>query len=475
MNYKVEPWAHQKEAIERASTENHFALFFEMGTGKTATAINILRKWSIQKGRLLRTLIFCPPIVIDQWADEFRNHSEISEKCIVRLKGPGAKRVSLLEKHLQSDLPQVFITNYETLLMKPCYKKFLEGHFEVLICDESHKLKSYSAKRTKLCTVLSDMVPRKLILTGSPVLNTPMDVFPQFRILDGGKTFGNNFFVFRARYFYDGNAGMPKHKYFPNWKPRPDCVKEINKLIYQKAMHVEKSRCLDLPPLIRQEVFAELSKEQRKVYEAMKEDLVAYLSNKSAAIANMALTKALRLQQIVSGFVTTDQKSTHRFKELPRLKVLAELLESLVPQHKVIVWASFQENYRRIKDVCKEMGIDSVEIHGLCSEKEKRAAIDDFREKDSTRVVIANQKAGGVGLNLTEASYCIYYSRGYSLEDDIQSEARNYRGGSERHEKVTRIDIIAPQTIDQIIVKALKRKQNLADSILGIGETLSAM
>lgn len=478
IHYKTEPWNHQHRATHFASRRDDFALFFDMGTGKTKTAIDILRNWSYAKSKLLNTLILCPPIVIDQWLEEFGKHSHIPSGYIVPLKGSGTKRLATLRRHLESGIPHVYVTNYETLLMAPVFQLLLEAKIECLICDESHKLKSIKARRTKLAMVLADLIAKKLILTGTPILNTPMDIFSQYRILDGGSTFGKNFFVFRVKYFYDANAGMPKHKYFPNWKPRPGCFEQLNSLVYQKAMRVLKKDCLDLPPLVRTKVYVELSPTQAKAYKEMKKDLVTYLDS-GAAVAKMALTKALRLQQIVSGFVGIEETEesrfntgVHSFSDNPRLAALGELLDDLTPHHKVIVWASFHQNYKEIRSVLQKKDIDFVEIHGLRTEKQKREAIESFRSDDNVRVVLANQKSGGVGLNLIEASYSIYFTRTYSLEDDIQSEARNHRGGSEIHEKVTRIDLVAKDTIDEIILEILANKQKLSDKILDIRDSL---
>ncbi len=468
LNYKVKPWEHQREAIETASLRDEYALFFEMGTGKTATAINILRKWSAKEGRLLNTLILCPPIVVDQWEKEILAHSNIGCHQIVKLQGSGAKRLKALKAAPKNS---IIITNYETLSMNPVFAEFLSRGVECLICDESHKLKSITARRTKLVTLLSEKTRKRLILTGSPILNTLMDIFSQYQIMDRGETFGKNFFVFRSRYFFDRNSGMPKHRHFPDWQPRHGSHDEINKLIYTKAMHVEKSRCLDLPPLIRKTLYVDMSPEQARAYKEMKEDLVTYLDD-SAAVAQLAITKLLRLQQIVSGFVKTDKDDTFDFKSVPRLAVLSDLLEELTPQHKVIVWAGFKHNYHAIGKMLQEMKIGYVELHGECSEKQKKEAVERFRIDPNCRVIVANPKAGGVGLNLIEASYSIYYSRGYSLEDDLQSEARNYRGGSEMHSKVTRIDLVAKGTVDELIMEALANKQDISKKILAIKDQL---
>jgi SNF2 family DNA or RNA helicase len=465
-------WKHQQEAVEKAKVRNDFALFLEVGTGKTATAIQTLVEWTKLENRPLNTLILCPPIVVRQWGEEIAKFSRLGG-FVTLLQGPGVKRAKTLDAHQG---PRIFITNYETLNMKECFSKLLLKKLDVLIVDESHKIKDMRAKRTKQTILLAEKIKKKIIMTGTPVLNSPADLFSQYLVLDGGKTFGKNFFVFRAQYFYDKNANMPKFNYFPDWRPRPGMEEKISELISKNSMRVKKEECLDLPPLLKVEREVEMSPEQEDAYFEMKEDLVTYLNDK-VCVASMALTKLLRLQQIVSGFVGVEDlegtdKTLHHFKKVPRVSALEEILEEIVPTHKVIVWACFQQNYEQIRGVCERLGVKYVEITGQRTETQKREAVDAFRSDADVRVCIANQKAGGVGLNLIEASYSVYYSRGYSLEDDIQSEARNYRGGSERHDKITRIDLVSRGTVDELILAALKQKQNLAEKILDLKSLL---
>lgn len=485
MNYLIKPWDHQKRAIELASIQDNFALLMDMGTGKTATAINVLRHWCTQAGKPLSGVIFCPPVVVKQWEGEFRAHSKLGP-YVIPLNGTGKKRLKALEEGINAG-PRIYITNYETLTrMKPVYEKLLSADLDFIICDESHKCKNPQAKRTKAAIILSDKVRKKLILTGTAVLNNALDIFAQYRILDGGQTFGNNYFVFRAQYFEDKNAAMPSQKHFPNWQPKKGTLNKLNELIYKKAIRVTKEECLDLPPLVRVKIPVELSKEQRSAYDEMKAELITYINGK-ACTAQIALTKLLRLQQIVSGFATIEEEvpelagiqvnasKVHiaRFENVPRIQALKELLTDVIPEtEKVIIWASFQENYRSIGNALESLSIRYVELHGKKTAKQKQEAIEDFRSPKGARVIIANQKAGGVGLNLTEASYSVYFSRSYSLEDDVQSEARNYRGGSEQHTKVTRIDLVAENSVDEIILDALNKKQNLAAKILDMKEQL---
>ena len=452
------------DAIERAKDLNGYALFFDMGAGKTCTAINILRHKCYNENRLLKTLVLCPPVVRENWRREFLTHSTIPGDKIHVLDGSSKKR---LEKFQQND--GIFITNYESLIMKDLFKAFHNWRPEMLIADESHKLKSPKSKRTKAAISLADVSKYKLLLTGTPILNTGMDIWSQFRILDGGQTFDKNFYAFRAKWFVDKNAGMPRQQYFPKWVPIPGMEESFNKKIYQKASRVLKKDCLELPPLVRERVEVEMSPEQMRMYKAMEKDFIAYLDGK-ACVASIALTKVLRLQQIVSGFFTDDAGENHCFETNPRLNALKDILEGISSDHKIVVWATFRASYGPISNICDRLGIEYVTLYGGMSDKERQKAIDSFQGDKKVRVVIANQAAGGTGVGLTSASYSVYFSRSFNLEHDSQSEARNYRGGSEIHEKVTRIDLVAPGTIDETILDALSRKENIANNILKLRE-----
>lgn len=464
--YLIEPWTHQKHAVEFSLTVRDLALFFEMGTGKTATIINILRAHYMKAGKFRRTLIFAPPIVLHNWKREFAMHSKIPESKILVLEGSGVKRL----KHFEQSKAPIVITNYESVQMTPLYQALLRWGPELRVADESHRLKNHKSKRANRVCLLFDAPGHNYLLTGTPILNSAMDIFFQFRILDGGETFGDNFWVFRPKYFEDANARWAgKKDYYPKFIPRPGALEAINKAIKVKSLRVLKKDCLDLPPFIRKRIEVPLSVEQKKIYKSMVQDYLAFVNDAFGkprpVVAQMALTKALRLQQIVSGYVKTDDDGSEiALKDIPRLQILKELLEELTPDHKVIVWCNFKNNYLQISRLCQDLKLGHAFLTG--DTKDKQAQVDEFNNTQVCRVMIANPAAGGVGTNLTASDYSIVYSRGFSWGDDSQAEARNYRGGSEIHEKVTRIDLVAPGTIDEHVAKALEFKQEISDQIL---------
>lgn len=471
MDTTQELWDHQKIGIQKGLRHNNFAFFFDAGTGKSRVIVEILRQRFAQNQRVLRTLIFAPQITCGNWVNEFKKFSKIDTNREVFNLAPltGAKRVSLMGEAAN----HIVIINYEALRNAKVFQALYDWNPEALICDESHRVKSYKSKAAKLVEKLADRSQFKYLLTGTPFTNSIEDYYQQFRILDGGETFGKNFWAFRAQWMEDANAQWAgQQKYFPKWVPKRGFEEAFRARIKKKSMVVKKEECLDLPPMVSTKLEVELSPEQKRLYNEMKNDYLTFVSDQlkdgkpQAAVAQLAITKALRLQQIVTGFVTTDQGDDHIVKKNPRINALKDLLVDKTVRNKVIVWATFKQNYKDIAKVCKELNLKYVELHGDAPKNKRDEYIDAFNNDPEVRVLIGNQGAGGIGINLVAANHMIYYSKDFSLEKDIQSEARNYRGGSEVHDKITRIDLVAKDTIDEHINRAIRDKVKLSESIL---------
>lgn len=467
MDYRIQPWKHQLQAIEAAKDVRSYGLFFEQGCGKTSTVINILRYKFEVHARTLPTLIFCPPIVIENWRREFLAHSTIDKKEILLLTGSSFNRLCDFEKYvLRYNEAKIVITNYEALYMINLIEKIKKWMPTVVILDESHKCKDITAKRTKKAIEVGEHAMYRYILSGTPIVKNAFDIFPQFLFLDGGETLGKSFRDFRERFFIDLNARRSKIGYFPDWQPRMGALTEINKLIYTKSMRVKKSECLDLPPLVRQTVHFELEESQGIFYQKMMKDAVAEVGGQVVS-ADLAIKKALRLQQVTTGYVTTDEGEERTWSPNPRVSALEEIIDTIGQDHKIIIWANFRQNYKAIEGLLYRKGISYVQVTGETDPKAKQANIDAFNSsRGGPRVLIGHPASCGIGANLTAASYAIFYSRGFSLENDLQAEARNYRGGSEVHDKITRIDLVAKDTIDEVVLTALAVKQDTAETIL---------
>lgn len=463
MSELQELWAHQVEGVRRALEGSSFGFFFSVGVGKSRATIEVLRHIFARHERALPTLILSPLITLNNWKNEILKFSKIPESQIQILSGSGANKLKQIDSG-----KKIIITNYETLINDSLFDK-LYIHLSdpsVLICDESHYCKSPTAKRSKRVRKLSHLANYRYILSGTPILNNAEDIWSQAYILDHGERFEEKFHYFKNKYFYDANnSWKSSSKHFPNWQIRPESVKIFEDKLAEISMSVKKEDCLDLPPFIKSEIEVELSPLQKKHYEEVKKDFISYVSDEVACVATIAIVKALRLQEITSGYISLDNDEIIEFTDNPRIKALEELIDLHAPNHKIIVWACFKQNHKAIAKMLGKMGVGYTMLTGNESQQEKFDNMDAFEKDPKIRVCIGSQ-ATGIGINLVESSMSIYYSRNFNLGHDIQSEARNYRAGSEKHSAIYRIDFVANNTLDRHVLNALADKKALGSKIL---------
>ncbi len=478
-------------------------LFWEMGLGKTYGAIRILCNAMNKDKRLYRILIFTKALVIPQWKEEWLKFSKVNPGKVTLLMDAGKKRLSeFIKQGFEPGTPaqrgHIFVTNYESLLMKDLYEQFHLWKPEATVYDESDELKNPQAERSKLAHLLSNPwdkpnkrpAPKPLTycLTGTPVLNSPLDIFQQVKVMLGGwplrqwfltpapQFLIENYYHFRARYFRDRNAGMQRENYFPKWelmteaKDGVDAEREIRETLEKISVRATKAEALDLPDEVPVIVRVGMTKDQARVYKDMKQEFISYYNGK-ACVADLAIVKALRLMQIASGFVSTqgigedDDKADFRFDKTPKDEAVEELLASITPHSKVLLWAVWQENYPQLRRICEKLKIEYVEAHGQISDKKKRDNVEYFKTSSTPRVFIGHPGSGGIGLNLTTAPYSIFYSRNFSLRQYLQSRARNHRAG--QTEKVTHYDLVCEGTIDALALDKLAGKMEIGAKILG--------
>lgn len=469
---KVKPYAHQLEALDTFYHLKDNLYLWDMGTGKTGGAILNARMRYLQNGRMLRTLIITPPVTVMNWAEEFGLFSRIPKHRVHPLNQKTTKKKA--ECVYSEVIPQhdgaVVITNYEALLSEDFFRAVEVWCPELIIMDEIHYLKNPKSKRSKLCQRLANNSLYRIGLTGTPILNNVMDIYGIFRTIDNGKTFGTNEYVFQSKFLIDMNASWKgRSNYFPKWVNNPKTYPELNEKIYRIAIRKLKSECLDLPELVKITRKCGMSTEQKKAYEEMTRDFLTFVDThegKESVTANLAVTKAMKLLQIASGFVQTDEKNPIEFKSVPKLDLMTELVEEIHTQHKIIIWCSFIHNYRMIGRKLTELGIKHVFLTGEQNISEKQDAVDAFNKDPTVRVIVANRAAGGTGVNLTAASYSIVYSRNFSLAEELQSEARNYRGGSEIHESIVKIDLCTEGTVEEGALQALQNKHQVSTDVI---------
>ena len=469
MNYKfkTKPYAHQLTALEKSWDKTEYGYFMEMGTGKSKVLVDNMAML-YDKGRINGAVIVAPKGVYRNWfSQEIPNHlpSHIQPKMVLWT----ALTSKTKDKEYQTlfetghDL-HILIINVEALSTKKGLDfaaKFMRCHKTLLAIDESTTIKNPSAKRTKSILSLGKEATYRRILTGSPVTKSPLDLYTQCGFLNSYLLGYDSFYAFRNRYanMIDRNFGGRRVQLIGSYKRLDELADKLKGFSYR----VLKDDCLDLPDkvYIRREV--DLTEEQSKAYSTMKSAALALLKGKMATAPHV-LTQMMRLHQITCGHLRNDDGTITEIKN-NRLKELVNLLEEV--EGKVIIWANYVYDIENIvKVISDEFGEDSiVQYYGAIPAEQRQENIKKFQDPDSkARFFIGNPQTGGYGITLTFANTVVYYSNGYDLEKRLQSEDRAHRIGQTK--SVTYVDFIAPKTVDEKIVKALRKKMNIANEIM---------
>ena len=469
MNYKfkTKPYAHQITALEKSWDRIEYGYFMEMGTGKSKVLVDNMAML-YDKGRINGAVIVAPKGVYRNWySQEIPNHlpSHIQPKMVLWTALTSKKKDKEYQTLFETghDL-HILIINVEALSTKKGLDfaaKFMRCHKTMLAIDESTTIKNQNAKRTKSILALGKEATYRRILTGSPVTKSPLDLYTQCGFLNSYLLGFDSFYAFRNRYanMIDRNFGGRRVQLIGSYKRLDELADKLKGFSYR----VLKDDCLDLPDkvYVRREV--DLTDEQSKAYSTMKSAALALLKGKMATAPHV-LTQMMRLHQITCGHLRNDDGTITEIKN-NRLKELVDLLDEV--EGKVIIWANYVYDIENIvKTIGKAFGDDSiVQYYGAIPAEERQKNIEKFQDPNSkVKFFVGNPQTGGYGITLTCANTVVYYSNGYDLEKRLQSEDRAHRIGQSK--SVTYVDFIAPKTVDEKIVKALRKKMNIANEIM---------
>jgi len=466
--FKTEPYEHQLTALGASHNRENFALFMEMGTGKSKVLIdNIAMLYD--KGKINGALIVAPKGVYHNWErQELPIHmpEHVLYQIITWSPSETKKQQSALKKLFIHDEDLViFLMNIEAFSTKKGVRiaeRFLLAHSALMAIDESTTIKSPTASRTKNVLKLRVLAKYRRILTGAPVTKSPLDLYTQCFFLDPDFLDFSSYYAFKNRYaiMVDRNVGTHSFRHVMGYRR----LDELNGKLDSFSYRVLKDDCLDLPEKVYMKRIITLTPEQKKMYGEMKKFALAELKGKKTT-ATSALAQLVRLHQITCGHLTTDDGEIRTLKN-NRIKELLDILEET--DGKVIIWAVYRHDIKEITNVLSERyGKNTVEsFFGDTLDRDRQDIVDRFQDRESDlRFFVGNPKTGGFGLTLTASHTVIYYSNSYDLEVRLQSEDRAHRISQDK--KVTYIDLITEGTVDELIVKNLRSKINLATKILG--------
>ena len=465
--FKTKPYAHQMTALEKSWNKETYAYFMEMGTGKTKVLIDNLAML-YDKGKVNGALIIAPKGVVGTWyTNELPTHLPDHIENVTVLWQPNItkkQQESLDTLFQEGEGLHILIMNVEAFSTdkgRLFAAKFLSCHNTLMAIDESTTIKNPSAKRTKNILILGKEAKYRRIMTGSPVTKNPLDLFSQCYFLDPFHLEHESYFSFRTRYAIMKTANISGRQIqlvsgFKN-------LGELSDKLQPFSYRVLKEDCLDLPDKIFIKRQITLTPEQRKLYDQMKKQALAILEGKVSSTKN-SLTQLMRLQQITCGHFTDDTGKTQPIAN-NRISELMNVLEDI--EGKAIIWAHYQYDMKNImQEIEKVYGPGSmVDYYGLTPKEVRQDHITKFQNDPKCRFFIGTPSTGGYGITLTAANTVIYYSNGYDLEKRLQSEDRAHRMGQKK--PVTYVDINAEDTVDEKIVKALRKKIDIASQVLG--------
>ena len=466
--FKTKPYDHQLKVFNQSKDSENFALFMEMGTGKTKVAIDTIG-YLYQTKKIDAAFIIAPKGVYDNWVQkEIPQHLPNEIPSIVLRWQPNitqAYKKEFMDFVEATGHLKLFVMNIEALstekgseTAKWLFRKYPSS---MMVVDESTTIKNRKAMRTRNVSSLGQLCRYKRILTGSPVTKSPMDLYSQIGFLSDKLLGFTSYYAFQGRYAVVKRRTMG-HRSFQEIAGYQR-LDELNEKIEEFSSRVLKKDCLDLPDKIFVRRNVALTDEQKKHYCEMKKLALTLFQDGMLSTTSSVLTQIMRLQQICCGFIKDDDE-TIRSINSNRITELIDILDET--SGKVIIWASFVHDITAIRDaLAKEYGEEAVvTYYGETPQEERQQIVKNFQEDETTRFFIGQPRTGGFGLTLHAASTVIYYSNSYDLEIRLQSEDRAHRIGQKNN--VTYIDLVSPGTIDEKIINALRDKINIAGQVL---------
>lgn len=471
--FKTKPFDHQFEQFERSKDLEYFGILWEQGTGKTKLVIDNVG-YLFEGGKIDGLLVVAPNVIHGNWVtNEIPTHmpDRIMKKILsytyysTKVKTQKHKRM-LADLHAHRGLSVLSIT-YDALATahgKRAAIDFLTKRNCMVAADESTRIKTPRARRTKAALNLTMRALFRRILSGTPVDNSPFDVYSQCRFLHPqfwGSMGVSTFTGFKTKFGvfvkgYNGSTGR-QFDQLVNYKSLP----RLHEYLMHHCSRVTKDQVLDLPPKLYSRLEFELSPKQAKAYASMANNLCVLLENGSLSTSELVITQLLRLQQIACGYIVDDNGDFHIIDEnhSPRIDALKEKCEDL--SHQSIIWCKFQKDADLI---CDALGDRCRRADGTVKASTRLELCNEF-QRGGFQTIVSNPAAMGEGMNLFAARSVFYYNNSFKLGHRLQSEDRAHRIGQEHPVNYT--DIVASGTVDLDILDSLLRKVDLASKVTG--------
>ena len=447
MTFNHGRWQNQEEAMQFALQHDACMLDMEMGTGKTRVAIDT----AFYLNGIHKVLVVCPKAVVGVWRENLEKFAWGGRPwaCWDDQKGSVREKTDSLRNFMEEKaFKQFVVINYDAVWRKPMGDFLLRTQFDMVILDESHRAKAANSKVSKYLAVLGRRVERKMCLSGTPMANSPLDIYGQYRFLDP-TIFGTNYYMFKQQYAV---MGGPDLKFVVGYKNQKTLNDKFKSIAYTCKMSDIQDR-IKLPnalPPVRRTV--NLPAKDMKLLKEFNKEFIAECEP-GHLVANNVLTKLLRMQQITSGFVTLniDTAGNTAIQDINTAKedALADMLSDVSPEASVVVFCIYRHDIKAIRSAAEKAKRNAFELSGEANE------LAEWKEHSGSVIAVQIQ-AGAEGVDMTKAHHAVYFSVPHSLALYNQSKARLYRPGQKQPVLFTHL--IAEGTVDEAMYRSLLKK-----------------
>lgn len=445
-------------ALDAKTPGGGFGELFEMGCGKTLTTIAVAGAL-YNLGKIDRVLVVAPTSVCSVWPHDLNQFAAFPWEARVLL-GDKKKRLKALNelKNWPFKALRIAVINYESTHRDGIFEALAAYRPDLIVCDESQRIKNPSAAQSKALHKLGDAAPFRMILSGTPVQNNAVDLYSQYRFLDPA-VYGANFYAFKNRYCIMGGYGQHQIVGYRN-------MDELVEKEHSVAYRVTKEECLDLPQQTFINRYVQFTDAEQAIYEQLRKSSFLELETGENVTATTILTMYLRLMQLTGGFLTADESTRPKQVNTAKLDALADIVDDYVVDagKKLVIFARFRAEIAAIENLLRLRKIQYGSIYGDVPMEERGKIVEDFQANPDTKVFVAQIQTAGLGITLHAASTAVFYSYDYNYANYAQALARIHRIGQRL--PVTYIHLVVDGSIDEKILAALENKEDMAKTVV---------
>lgn len=445
-------------ALDAKTPGGGFGELFEMGCGKTLTTIAVAGAL-YNLGKIDRVLVVAPTSVCSVWPHDLNQFATFPWEARVLL-GDKKKRLKALNELENWPFKALCIAviNYESTHREGIFEALAAYKPDLIVCDESQRIKNPSAAQSKALHKLGDAAPFRMILSGTPVQNNAVDLYSQYRFLDPA-VYGANFYAFKNRYCIMGGYGQHQIVGYRN-------MDELVEKEHSVAYRVTKEECLDLPQQTFINRYVQFTDAEQAIYEQLRKSSFLELETGENVTATTILTMYLRLMQLTGGFLTADESTRPKQVNTAKLDALADIVDDYVVDagKKLVIFARFRAEIAAIENLLRLRKIQYGSIYGDVPMEERGKIVEDFQTNPDTKVFVAQIQTAGLGITLHAASTAVFYSYDYNYANYAQALARIHRIGQRL--PVTYIHLVVDGSIDEKILAALENKEDMAKTVV---------